>query len=307
MQKYFPIVIFCYNRLKHLQQTFYFLKKNENSKKHKVIIFSDGPKNKNDEKKVFLIREYLKTINHFKEIIVIERRKNLGLHDNIVSGVSETLKNYEAAIFLEDDLQTNKKFLVNMNYLISKFKNQKKIGCISGYSYPFKIKKKYPNIYFLKGAECWGWATWSDRWKYFIKDGYKIYNYLKKNNQLNEFDFSKGNLKNLKKTLKNSKFSWAIKWHGSLFINKKLTIFSKYPSVNNFGFDASGENCNYGHNIYFNKNIKKNSIIQLKNKKIDLSEDMEIKKDLLKFFNKNKTSNYKKIIGYTKKLINNYF
>lgn len=307
MQKYFPIIIFCYNRLSHLQRTFYFLKKNFTSEKHEIIIFSDGPRNKNDEKKILKIRNYLKKINHFKKKTIIERKINFGLHDNIVYGVNNVLEKYTAAIFLEDDLQTNKYFLSNMNYLIRKFKNQKKIGCISGYSYPIKIKKEYPDIYLVKGGECWGWATWSDRWKYFNNNANKIYNYLKNTNQLKEFNFEKGNLKTLKKTIKHKKFSWAIKWHGSLFINKKFTIFPKFPSVNNFGFDASGENCNYGNNIYYNKNVKKKYIINLKNKKIEIVENLKIKKELLNFFRNNKPFKFEKIIGYTKKLINSYF
>ena len=67
MQKYFPIVIFCYNRFSHLKRTFSFLKKNLNSKKYEIIIFSDGPKNKKDKIKILNIRNYLKTINHFKK------------------------------------------------------------------------------------------------------------------------------------------------------------------------------------------------------------------------------------------------
>jgi hypothetical protein len=307
MQKYFPIVIFCYNRFSHLKRTFSFLKKNLNSKKYEIIIFSDGPKNKKDKIKILNIRNYLKTINHFKKKKIIERKKNFGLHDNIVNGVSNVLKKYTAAIFLEDDLQTNKYFLSNMDYLIRKFKNEKKIGCISGYSYPIKIKKEYPDIYLIKGGECWGWATWSDRWKYFNKSANKIYNHLKNTNQLKEFNFEKGNLKNLIKTKKNNKFSWAIKWHGSLFINKKFTIFPKFPSVNNFGFDASGENCNYGYNIYYNKNIKKKFIINLKNRRTEILENLEIKKELLNFFRNKNVFHFEKVVGYTKRLINNYF
>jgi len=307
MKKYFPIVLFCYNRIYHLKKTLNFLKKNINSEKHELIIFSDGPKSENDKKKILNIRSYLNTIKHFKKNLIINRNRNYGLHDNIVKGINKVFQKYEAAIFLEDDIQTNKYFLKNMNFLIRKFSKYKKIGCISGYSYPIKVKKNYPDFYLIKGGECWGWATWSNRWKYYNNDAQFTFNQLKRSNQLDEFNFEKGNLKNLIKTIKNNKFSWAIKWHASLFINKKFTIFPKYPSVNNFGFDATGENCNYGHNIFYNKNIKKKFIINLKKEKLNLSENLKIKNELKTFFINNKNFNLSKITGYAKKLINNYF
>ena len=45
-----------------------------------------------------------------------------------------------------------------MNYYLELYKNNNKVSSIHGYSYP---TKKLPDYFFLKGADCWGWATWS--------------------------------------------------------------------------------------------------------------------------------------------------
>ena len=49
MIKAAPIVLFCYNRLNHLKKTVNSLKKNKLSEFSELIIYSDGPKNDDDE------------------------------------------------------------------------------------------------------------------------------------------------------------------------------------------------------------------------------------------------------------------
>ena len=63
MKQKLPIlVLFCYNRLGHLKNTISALKKNYNFENYNLIIFSDGPKNKIDDKKIRNVRNYLSTL-----------------------------------------------------------------------------------------------------------------------------------------------------------------------------------------------------------------------------------------------------
>ncbi len=48
------------------------------------FIFSDGYKSKIDKQDVLEVREYLKTIEGFKHITIIERDENLGLANSII-------------------------------------------------------------------------------------------------------------------------------------------------------------------------------------------------------------------------------
>ena len=57
-----PIVLFVYKRLDHLNHTIISLKKNVESKKSKLIIFSDGYKNEDEKKDITIIRDYVKNI-----------------------------------------------------------------------------------------------------------------------------------------------------------------------------------------------------------------------------------------------------
>ena len=67
-----PIVLFVYNRPDHTKQTIEALQKNELAKKSELFIYSDAAKNENAEKKVNEVREYIKSIDGFKKITIIE-------------------------------------------------------------------------------------------------------------------------------------------------------------------------------------------------------------------------------------------
>ena len=109
-----PIVLFVYNRLSHTQKTVTALKKNELSQESELIIFSDGAKNESDRIKVEEVRDYLKTINGFKNIFIHERKSNSGLANNIIQGVTDVVNQYGRIIVLEDDLVTSSFFLKYM-------------------------------------------------------------------------------------------------------------------------------------------------------------------------------------------------
>jgi GT2 family glycosyltransferase len=107
-----PITLFVYNRLDHTIDTVMALQKNDLSKESELFIFSDGPKNKDDEKKVLAVRKYIKSIKGFKKVTIFESKKNKGLANSIISGVTKIINKYGRIIVLEDDIVTSKYFLI---------------------------------------------------------------------------------------------------------------------------------------------------------------------------------------------------
>ena len=77
MKNFAPIVVFCYIKLNSLKKLFQSLKRNKNYKKHRIIIFSDGPKNRKDIPKIKKVRDFLKNIKDYKRIKIIKRKKKL--------------------------------------------------------------------------------------------------------------------------------------------------------------------------------------------------------------------------------------
>ncbi|MBD3843276.1 MAG: glycosyltransferase [Campylobacterales bacterium] len=82
-----PIVLFVYNRPRHTKQTVEALQNNELANESELFIYSDAPKNENVVAKVNKVREYIKTIDGFKKVTIIERDKNWGLANSIIDGL----------------------------------------------------------------------------------------------------------------------------------------------------------------------------------------------------------------------------
>ncbi len=240
-----PIVLFTYNRLWHTKQTVEALKKNELADKSELFVFSDAPKNKEAEEKVKEVRDYLKTIDGFKKISIIERDKNYGLANNIIDGVTKIVNEYGRVIVLEDDLVSSPGFLRYMNEGLEIYADEEKVASIHGYVYPLPHPERLPETFFIKGADCWGWATWARAWKYFEVDGKKLLEELKKRKLLREFNFNNSYpyAKMLKDQIKGKNNSWAIRWYASAFLNDMLTLYPRYSLIQNIGLDNSGTHC----------------------------------------------------------------
>ena len=71
-----PIIMFVYNRLDYLKSTIGSLKENSLAKESILYIFSDAPKDNNEIENVNHVRNYIKGINGFKDVIIINRDHN---------------------------------------------------------------------------------------------------------------------------------------------------------------------------------------------------------------------------------------
>lgn len=297
-----PIIIFVYKRIDHLKKTINSLSKNTLSKKTDLYIFSDGPKFSHELQEINKVRKFCSKISGFRSVTIFSRKKNLGLSRSIVQGVSKIFKIKKKAIILEDDMQCDKYFLDYMNYYLSKYQKENKVISIHGYNYPIKESKKIPNFFFLKGADCWGWATWSDRWKLYNDNGKFLANEIKKKNLINEFNFYNtfDYFQMLLNSISSKNDSWAIKWYASAFLKNKLTLYPKKSLIKNIGMDGSGRH-----------SLKTNAFyIKLKNKKINLStkivvnENKEAKNKISNFFLSIKDNLYQKILNKLKNVFN---
>lgn len=295
MKQKLPIlVLFCYNRLGHLKNTISALKKNYNFENYNLIIFSDGPKNKIDDKKIRNVRNYLSTLKNSK-IKIVKNKKNLGLKKNVITQLNKVFMKYQSAIIIEDDILTNKFFLNYMTDALFYFKNKKKIGSISAYTpiNKFQMKKFDSDLYYTKRHFSWGWGTWSNRWNKFIFDE----NIIKKkinNTNIKKFgDIGNDLPKLLDLSLKNLISSWSIFFDFNCMIKNLLCVCPKYSLVKNLGFEGSGthEHQNFLANdieinwrpVNFNKVLLSNKIILLEKKSIIGDFKQKIKNKFFRF------------------------
>ena len=139
MEKLAPIAYFSYNRPKHTKISLEALKKNELAPQSEIIIFSDGPKNNEEDKKqVVEVRNIINNLTGFKKKKIILRENNYGLYKNFVKGITEICEIYDKIIVLEDDNKTSKYFLNFINDGLNLYENDNSVCSINGWFYPKK-------------------------------------------------------------------------------------------------------------------------------------------------------------------------
>lgn len=225
VNKYAPIVMFTYCRLANTRETVEHLLKNEEAKDSDLIIYSDAPKNERAEEGVKNTRKFIHSISGFKSVKIIEREKNMGLANSIVDGVTSVVNQYGRVIVLEDDLSVSPYFLKYMNEGLDRYEDRTDIASIHGYIYP--VKKKMPEALLIKGADCWGWATWKRAWDVFCFDAKSLYQQIVESHREKEFDFnySYPYMDMLKRQIDGSAGSWAICWYASAFLKDMYTLY----------------------------------------------------------------------------------
>ncbi len=238
-----PITLFTYARSGHTQRTVEALLRNPGVNEHDLIVYSDAPRTTDKAQAVAAVREYLQTITGFRSVTIHHRPHNYGLAKSIIEGVTEVLARYERIIVLEDDMVTSPYFLSYMNDALDRFVDDERVISAHGYVYP--VQETLPEAFFLRGADCWGWATWRRGWSLFNPDGQALLDELKRRSLIKEFDFNGayGYSKMLEGWIKGANDSWAIRWHASAFLAEKLTLCPGRSLVHNIGNDNSGTHC----------------------------------------------------------------
>lgn len=255
-----PIVIFVYNRQWHTQQTIEALQKNELSDQSDLIIYSDGSKNDQSRSQVQEVRNYLKTVSGFKSIKIIERDENWGLAANIIDGVSEVINHYGKVIVMEDDIVTSSSYLSFMNQALEHYQNENKVWHISGWNYPIDVKG-LGDAFFWRVMNCWGWATWSDRWANFQKDPQRLVEQWSQSTKYH-FDLDGSDIfwHQVTANAEGAMNTWAIFWYATIYENGGLCLNPSQSYVDNIGHDGSGVHCGNSQPVLTTKPVLCNKI-----------------------------------------------
>jgi hypothetical protein len=292
-----PIALFTYNRLDHTQKTIEALKANELAQDTDLFVFSDGAKSKKDSEVVNVLRAYLKTIEGFNRVEVIERGENFGLARSIIDGITSVVNKYGKIIVVEDDVVTSPFFLSYMNAALNHYENDKKVWHISGWT-PGINTKGLPDFFFWRIMNCSaGWGTWSDRWRFFNNEVDKtIENFSFKERMQFSFSGIANFWRQLKGNRKGRINTWAIFWYATIFKNKGLCLTPKKSYAKNIGFDGTGVHTN-AQNAYKNERVlNEQSIFNFDKIKVKES-DLAIKKAYRFYFMEDLTKLLRKLKG----------
>jgi len=294
-----PIAIFAFNRPNHLANCLQSLERCVGFESSEGTIFIDGARN--DQEAIVVsstVGVALKFASKYN-FRVEARQKNFGLAKSITSGIDEMFSLNSKLIVIEDDLILAKGFLDFMNKGLSRYENNSGVASINGYQYP--IEKELHTSVFLKGADCWGWATWKDRWVQTSFSGKELLDQIRTKKLANEFNLEGSNnyVDLLEKQILGEINSWAILWHASMFVQNRLSLYPPYSLVSNEGGDGLGTH--FGNNQLYSQKISDEMDFSLPS---SIEQSEEYRDALIEFYQKNfkKFTFSQRVLGKLKRL-----
>lgn len=232
------VLFLVFNRLDVTKQVFQAIRQ---AKPPRLYIAADGArKNKDGEnEKVQAVREYiLKSIDWDCEVKTLFREENLGCKYAVSGAIDWFFEQEEMGVILEDDCLPSQSFFWFCEELLERYKDDMRIGQISGFNSLDGYKADFDYI-FSKYGPIWGWASWKRAWGFYdvdIKDWpyikrKKLYqNYVcSKDEQLFRFeifnDLYKGKID-----------TWDYQWVFTKLNSSMLSIIPSKNLVCNVGF-----------------------------------------------------------------------
>ena len=243
-----PVLLITYKRPKNTEKLIKILLEN---KIKNIFIYNNGPIGNIDLEDCNSTKAVVKKYSEiYPNINTLYKKENTGLKYNIPEAINWVFDTYDKVIILEDDCIPNNLFFIFCNELLDKYQKDFRIGQISGSNFinNRNFKRKNKDSYFFSNIiNCWGWATWKNRWKGVHDLEMKNWPNIKKNNIIKSFFKNKKDSVYFNKMFNANypnNIMWDRAWFLTSIINNRLTIIPDKNLISNIGFDtkASGPN-----------------------------------------------------------------
>ena len=245
---YAPVVIPTLNRYVHLKRCVDSLAKCTGADKTILVISLDYPPSENYFEGYNRIKDYLPTIQGFRDVVVLEAEYNLGTVKNCrvlydyVRGLG-----FDKYIFSEDDNEFSPNFLEYINKGLSLYERDEKVLMISGYSYPDICKMKNTNnVLAFRKAAAWGCGRWFHKEMTYVTLGPQQYRdaiLLSWKKALRLFVLRPISLNSLiSMKLRDTTYGDSL-MVDCMLLENKYCVFPKISKVRNWGHDGTGEHC----------------------------------------------------------------
>jgi len=234
------ILFLVFNRLDTTKQVFNAIKE---AKPPRLYIAVDGARKnkKGEDKKVQTVKDFIiSNIDWECEVKTLFRDENFGCKIAVSSAIDWFFENEEMGIILEDDCLPKQSFFWYCEELLEKYKDDMRIGQISGRNNLGEIVSDY-DYEFTTGGSIWGWATWRSRWS-CIDLNLDLFENIYLQNRLKDFLCDKRSFDGHMNAMMTIKLeivnSWAYFWGFSTKINNMLAIVPTRNMIKNIGFGS---------------------------------------------------------------------
>lgn len=229
-------------RADHTRKTLEALKANTLAGQSDLFVFCDAARSEAELLAVREVRAIVDALTGFLSVTIVCRSENFGLARSIIDGVSSVVQRHGRVIVLEDDLVTAPHFLAFMNEALDRYEGVPQVWHVNGWTYPIESEPDSAP-HFTSVMECWGWATWADRWSHFRKDPGDLLKrwtpaMIHRFNIEGGYDYWGDVRRNAHGTMN----TWAVFWYATLFERDGLCLSPSQSFVENIGIDGSGSN-----------------------------------------------------------------
>lgn len=241
------VLFLVFNRIDTTRQVFEAIRQ---AKPLRLYVAADGARKSKEGEldKVNKVREYIMSnIDWECEVKTFFHEQNLGCGQAPASAITWFFQNEEMGIILEDDCLPSQSFFWFCKELLIKYKDDMRIWMIGGTTFKNIKLEDEEDYYFSKYSHIWGWATWSNRWKYYdynIKTfpKFKKNNYVKsifENNKEQEFW-----MESLEKAFNSRVDYWDYQWVYIMNLNHGLCVLPTLNLISNIGFGNDATHTN---------------------------------------------------------------
>jgi hypothetical protein len=219
-----------------------------NAKPARLYIAADGAR-PDKPGEIARCQEVRQIVSQVDWSCIVETRfstENLGCKMAVSSAITWFFSKETEGIIIEDDCLPNQDFFDFCDHMLSKYREDQRIGAICGtnlydlYSLR-KNKNESDSYYFSTATSVWGWATWKRVWDEYdstILD----WNVLKNNNAFKS-NFSARKWRQIKyifnSTFSNKIDTWDYQFSFLLLKSNRLSIIPNSNLIENIGFNMN--------------------------------------------------------------------
>lgn len=240
-----PVLFLIFNRPDTTQKVFDAIK---SQKPQYLFVAADGPRpdKPDDKKNCEQARSIIRQVDWPCDLKVLLREENLGCKMAVSSAITWFFEHVEQGIILEDDCLPHPSFFQFCEDLLAKYKNDDRVGHISGNCFFSSIIADNLSYDFCSVSHIWGWASWRRVWQnYDVNFSYWSEAWQDKNKRKSLF-------KNRNEEIYFSSFiadalkggrginTWDVQYLYMLRVQNQLSIYPAVNLVTNIGLLSPG-------------------------------------------------------------------
>jgi len=237
-----PVLLITFKRPETTTKVFEAIRK---ARPKKLFIFSDGPRNEVEKKKVEEVRKIVSKVDWDCEVKTSFQKTNLGMVIGVLGSISWFFDNVEEGIIFDDDCVPTQEFFKFCSEMLEKYRDDERIMHICGSNFQRGWSRDKYSYYFSKHTNAWGWASWRRaRNKYDGKMRY--YPELIKKKYLVDIFPNILERKYMEKNFNDAYYrnpgAIDVKWTFAVIANNGLSIVPSKNLVRNIGFEETSTN-----------------------------------------------------------------